>query len=80
MILNKPYKVIWKYKNDNKYQQYHTYIFVGNVSKQISDILDKITKLNLFDTLMQLDNEEIKKLVEQYGEFWYKYFFNMYHC
>ena len=80
MILNKPYKVIWKYKNDNKFQQYHIYIFVGNISKQISDILDKIEKLNLFESLIQLNNDEIQILIKQYGEFWYKYFFNMYHC
>ena len=77
--MDKPYKVIWKYKNDNRYVQYHMYIFVGNLRPELDPIYNKIEKLNLFDTWMQLSLSEIKKLDDAYGEDWYKYFFNMYH-
>lgn len=77
--MDKPYKVIWKYKNDNKYAQYHVYIFIGNLRPELDNILKKIQNLNLFDTFIQLSNQDIKKLEKRYGERWYKYFFNMYH-
>ena len=80
MIIDKPYKIIWKYKNENRYQQYNIYIFVGNISPEINIILEKMKDLSLFDTLMQLSNDEIKKMEHMYDIEWYKYFFNMHHC
>jgi len=77
--MDKPYKVIWKFKNDNRYVQYHIYIFVGDLNSHLDPILKKMETLNLFDTFMQLNKQDIKKMVETYGEKWYKYFFNMYH-
>lgn len=77
--MDKPYKVIWKYKNDNRYPQYHVYIFVGNLRPGLDSILKKMQNLNLFETLIQLSNQDIKKLESAYGELWYKCFFTMYH-
>jgi hypothetical protein len=33
--MDKPVRIIFKYKNDNKRKQYHTYIFVGKQTKTI---------------------------------------------
>jgi hypothetical protein len=77
--MDKPYKVIWKYKNDNRYPQYQVYIFVGNLRSGLDNILKKMQNLNLFETLIQLSNQDIKKLELAYGDLWYKYFFTMYH-
>ena len=77
--MDKPYKVIWKYKNDNRYPQYNVYIFVGNLRPGLDGILKKMQNLNLFETFVQLSNQDIKKLEAAYGELWYKYFFTMYH-
>ena len=77
--MDKPYKVIWKYKNDNRYPQYHVYVFVGDMRSNLFPIFKKIEELNLFDTLIELSLGEIKKLVNAYGDEWYKSFFNMYH-
>jgi hypothetical protein len=78
--MNDPVKIIWKYKNNNRRIQYNTYIFIGNlIPKQIQTILDKIIDLNFYDTLTTLHKDDIKKLVEYYGEEWYVYFFNIYH-
>src|SRR5688572_30784568 len=77
--MDRPYKVIWKFKNDNRYAQYHIYIFVGDLHPELDAILKKIQNLNLFDTFIQLTNQEIKILENAYGDRWYRYFFNMYH-
>ncbi len=43
--MNKPYKIIWKYKNENKRTQYNTYIFLGStIPKNIKNILKKYYK------------------------------------
>lgn len=77
--MNKPYKLIWKFKNNNRYNQYHIYIFVGNKYPELYDIYDNIQNLNFFETLIKIKKEDIKKLEDVYGSKWYKYFFNMYH-
>jgi hypothetical protein len=77
--MNDPIKIIWKYKNDNRRTQYLIYIFIGNVSKSIKKILDKISELNLYDTLLQLTKEEYNQLEKIYGIHWYNKFFNLYH-
>jgi hypothetical protein len=76
---DKPIKIIWKYKNLNRKVQYDTYIFIGQVNIKIINILNKIKKLSLYDSFIKLDIHEIKILIEEYGDLWYKYFFNNYH-
>jgi hypothetical protein len=78
-MMDKPYKIIWKYKNDNRYVQYNINIFVGNVDKKLKKILEKIQNLNLFDSLIGINIQESKLLQETYGEDWYKYFYNTHH-
>lgn len=77
--MNRPYKLIWKYKNNNRYVQYNTYIFVGDVTSDIKKILDKIKNLSLSETFIQINKGDIKKMENLYGNKWYAYFFNMYH-
>jgi len=78
--MDDPIKIIFKYKNLNRRNQYHVYIFVGNVKdKSILDILKKIEDFNLFDTLTRLTENEIKIMISNYGDMWYTKFFNSYH-
>src|SRR5947209_6666307 len=77
--MNKPYKLIWKFKNDNRYTQYHIYIFIGDLHTELDSILKKIATLNLFETLIRLSKEEIGRMESVYSSKWYRYFFNMYH-
>lgn len=75
-----PVKIIWKYKNDNRRVQYHTYIFIGNkVPPDIQKSLDKIVNLNFYDALITLNKTEHKKLEDFYGVEWYNKFYNTYH-
>lgn len=78
-IMNDPIKLIWKYKNNKRRVQYHVYIFVGNVPDDIMKILNTITDLNLYDSLIKLSKNEYEKLESFYGERWYYLFFNTYH-
>jgi len=74
--MNSPIKIIYKYKNDNRKNQYQYYVFVGSLlPTPIQKILKKMQDLNFFDTIITLSEKEISNLVEFYGEFWYKYFF-----
>lgn len=78
--MNDPIKIIWKYKNANQRVQYSTYIFIGNkVPKDIKNILDKMSELNFYDTLITLAKTDYKKLDTFYGNKWYEKFFNVYH-
>ena len=47
------------------------YIFVGNVPDDIMKILNTITDLNLYDSLIKLSKNEYEKLESFYGERWY---------
>ena len=38
--MDDPIKIIFKYKNNNRRTQYHTYIFIGDQPKNITDILN----------------------------------------
>ena len=72
---NEPLKILFKVKNNQgQYQQYN-YIFVGNPSNKIKEILLKIKDLDLYNTLKQLTKEELETLENYYGKLWYKYFF-----
>ena len=74
-----PIKLIYKYNNNNHKNQYIMYIFVGKIGKRYENILKKIEKLNLHDTLLILSLNEEKKLIEIFGELWMTKFFNIYH-
>jgi hypothetical protein len=77
--MNDPIKIIWKFKNNNRRTQFHTYIFVGNINPDIMAILRKIEDFNLYDALSQLHKTEYKKLEAFYGQRWYAHFYNTYH-
>lgn len=78
--MNDPIKIIWKYKNNHRRVQYNTYIFIGSLlPSNIMNILNKITDLKFYDTMILLDKTEHKKLEDFYGEEWYVKFFNIYH-
>ena len=74
-----PIKVIFKYKNSNRKNQYETYIFVGTIGKRYEKIFSRIEKLNLYETLKEITVDEEKSLVNGFGEFWMTKFFNIYH-
>lgn len=77
--MNDPIKLIWKYKNNNRRTQYAIYIYIGDVSKQLKKILDKIKDLNFYDTLLNLTKDEYLQLEKYYNKNWYSKFFNSYH-
>ena len=77
--MDDPIKLIWKYKNNNRRTQYAMYIFVGDVSKPLKKVLDKIKDLNFYDTLLNLTKEEYSQLEKNYGIKWYNKLFNLYH-
>jgi pyruvate dehydrogenase complex dehydrogenase (E1) component len=79
-VMNSPIKVIHKFKNNNRRTQYNIYIFLGElVEDDIMNILNTISKKDLYETFNILSDQKYKKMVEKYGEYWYKYFFNKYH-
>ena len=77
-ILLEPYKVIYKYRNNNRKIQYNVYIFVGNEGVKYKDIFKKIENLDLYNTLLSLTLKDINILKSGYGERWFLYFFNKY--
>lgn len=79
LIMDDPIKIIWKFKNNTRRVQYHQYIFIGNIAKDVENILNKIEDLNFYDTLIKLNKQEYTKLERLYGERWYLKFFNTYH-
>jgi hypothetical protein len=75
-----PIKIIYKVKNNNKKNQYHIYIFLGNlVDSTIQKIIKKFKDLNLFDTLINLNDKELIELEKKYGNKWYNFFFIHHH-
>ena len=75
-----PIKIIYKVKNNNHKNQYHIYIFLGNlVDSSIQKIIKKIKDLNLFDTIINLNEKEIQELEKKYGTKWYSFFFIYHH-
>lgn len=77
--MDDPIKIIWRYKNNHRRLQYHIYIFVGNVPADILKILEKVSELNLYNTLISLTKGELRRIGEFYGNNWYRKLFNMYH-
>jgi len=75
-----PIKIIYKVKNNNSKNQYHIYIFLGNIiNSNIQKIIKKFKDLNLFETLIELNEKEIKELENKYGNKWYTFFFIHHH-
>lgn len=77
--MDDPIKIIWRYKNNHRRTQYHIYIFIGKVPADILKILNKISDLNLYNTLISLTKSEFKRIEEFYGSYWYIKLFNVYH-
>ena len=77
--MNDPIKIIHKYKNNNKKIQYLIYIYVGKISNEIQDIIEKIKNKKLDQSFLDLEIKDIKKLEIEYGNNWYNYFFNIFH-
>jgi len=77
--MDDPIKVIFKFKNNNRRIQYHIYIFIGETSKTVMNVLNNIQDKNLYDSFITLSTNDYNKIVQQYGDFWYKKFFNTYH-
>ncbi len=78
-LINEPIKVIWKYKNNNRRIQYSQYIFIGEAPKNVMKVLEIIEPLSFYETLIKLTKDDYKVLEKEYGEQWYKSFFNTYH-
>ena len=74
--MDKPIKIIHKYKNNNRKIQYNVLIFIGNiVNDSVIKVLEKIKDKNLFEALTELNINDIKIITKEYGESWYKFFF-----
>lgn len=73
--MDDPIKLIFKFKNNNKYAQHHLYVFVGNVDNNIMKTLDKIKDITLYDAWNNLEKKDLVILEDKYGEFWYKKFY-----
>lgn len=78
--MDDPIKIIHKYKNNNKRIQYQIHIFLGDiVDDNCMKILRKIKDMDLYDSLISLDEKERNIMIKNYGEYWYEKFFNSYH-
>ena len=77
--MDDPTKIIFKYKNNNRRIQYHTYIFIGDIPSNILKILKKIQDKQLYESFSILTSDELQVLVKYYGEKWHTKFFNTYH-
>lgn len=77
--MNDPIKIIWKFKNKNRRTQYNIYIYIGHIHHGLDAIYNKIENLSLYDTLINLTNNEYNKMEKIYGVNWYLKFFNINH-
>ena len=74
--MNEPIKVIHKYKNINRKIQYNVIIFIGNLlNENTNRVLKKIKDKNLIETLLELNDRDITIMNNEYGQYWYKYFY-----
>ena len=75
-----PIKIIHKYKNSNRRVQYHIHIFLGDIiDEKCMRILRKIKQMDLYTSLISIDENEQTIIQNNYGEYWYEKFFNSYH-
>ena len=74
--MNEPIKVIHKYKNINRKIQYNVIIFVGNLlNENTNKVLKKIKDKSLIESLLELNDRDITIMNNEYGQYWYKYFY-----
>ena len=73
------YKIIYKYKNNNGYNQYNIFIFLNEVDNEINKILDKIKNYSLQDIFIKLNKQDNEIMINKYGNKWFIYFYNYYH-
>jgi hypothetical protein len=74
--MDRPVKIIHKYKNKNRKIQYNVLIFIGNlISEPLNKVLKKIKDKNLYDTLTEINDRDISLLTKDYGSKWYRHFF-----
>ena len=74
--MDNPIKIIHKFKNNNRRNQYIMYIFVGSlIDNEIENIFENIKDKSFYDTLNNLSKNKIELLKNKYGEYWYKFFF-----
>ena len=66
--MDDPIKLIWKCKNRNRRVQYYQYIFVGDISEKILNILDKIKELNFYDSMIKLNKNEYDELEKKVAD------------
>jgi len=79
-IMKNPIKIIHKYKNNNRRNQYFIYIYIGSiVPDDLMKILESFQNKSFFDTLVNLTKKNLELLEEYYDSKWYKYFFIKYH-
>jgi hypothetical protein len=75
-IMKDPIKIIHKFKNANRRIQYKVYIYIGSLlSDELIKILKIIENKDFFNSLLVLNNKQIKELENFYGEYWYQKFF-----
>ena len=77
--MDKPFKIIFKFKNNQNVYQHFLYIFVGRVPNNLEKTIKKFKNLNFIDTLKIITKEDYALLTKYYTEEWYKYFFISYH-
>ncbi len=75
-----PIKIIHKFKNNNRRIQYKVFIFVGSLlSEELTKILNIIENKDFFNSLLSLNNKQIKEIEDYYGEYWYQKLFISHH-
>ena len=78
--MKNPIKIIHKFKNNNLRIQYKIFIFVGSLlDESIMKILKIIEDKDFINSLMILNDKQIKEITNFYGDTWYKNFFTSYH-
>jgi hypothetical protein len=78
--MERPVKVIHKYRNANRRMQHILYVFVGNlIGDPERSALQKIKDLPLLESWLVLTPAEHTALEDWYGKRWYQYFFHSDH-
>ena len=78
--MKNPIKIIHKFKNNNLRIQYKIFIFVGSLlSENILKILKIIEDKNFIDSILILNDKQLREITNFYGDKWYEKFFTSYH-
>ena len=68
--MNNPFKVIHKFKNNNRRNQYIIYIFVGSlIDEEIEKIFNLIENKDFYNTLINLSKIKLDIIEKKYGEY-----------